>query len=295
MHKYLRAVGLAGLKERKDVQRLVTDAIVNSTSRRYTSYNDDELIAQFDKELAPGMGLSVCGIFDAEDNFSYDYYYPYLTGTQISSLEDVTVERHAEKESYAGVCDDMKIGVTLIFYLQNMISYVRVLNAGELPLIGTSLSISGLSVQGCIILPIAKNDADLQKVKKASNARRKLLDQAKNGDESAIDTLTMEDWDIYMNLREKMSDSDVFTLVDTYMMPYGVECDQYSVLGEIRECECVTNSITDEKVWKFVLCINDLYMDVCINDLDLVGEPAVGRRFKGVIWMQGSVIHPMLW
>ena len=249
----MRAVGFSGLSGRREIQKLVTDAIINSTSRKYTSYNDDELIAQFDKEYAPGMGISVCGVFDSEDNFSYDYYYPYLTGTQISSLEDITVERHAEKESYAGVCDDMKIGVSLIFYLQNMVSYIRVLNAGDLPLMGTSLSISGLSVQGSILLPIAKNDSDIQKVKKASKARRKLLDQAKNGDEAAIDTLTMEDWDIYMNLREKMSDSDVFSLVDTYLMPYGVECDQYSILGEIKECQNVKNELTGEKIWKFVL------------------------------------------
>ena len=194
----------------------------------------------------------------------------------------------------AGVCDDMKIGVTLIFYLQNMVCYIKVLNAGELPLSGTHLSIAGLSIQGSIILPIAKNDHDREKLKKNSSARMKLLDKAKNGDEEAIDTLTMEDWDIYMNLREKMSDSDVFTLVDTYLMPYGVECDQYSILGEILECEKVTNNVSGENIWKFVLNVNDLVMDVCINELDLLGEPAVGRRFKGVIWMQGMVLHPAL-
>lgn len=290
----MRAVGFASLTERKDLQKLVTEAILNSTNRKYTSYHDDEMIAQFDREYAPGIGVSVCGVFDKDENFSYDYYYPFMYGTQVSSMEDITVERHAEKESYAGVCDDMKIGVTLIFYLQNMVSYIKVLNASELPLSGTHLSIAGLSIQGSIILPIAKNDHDREKLKKNSSARMKLLDKAKNGDEEAIDTLTMEDWDIYMNLRDKMADSDVFSLVDTYMMPYGVECDQYSILGEIVECESVINEVTDEKVWKFVLNVNDLYMDMCINDLDLIGEPMVGRRFKGVIWMQGMVLHQAL-
>ena len=37
------------------------------------------------------------------------------------------------------------------------------------------------------------------------------------------------------------------------------------------------------------LCCNDLYFDVCINAADLIGEPQTGRRFKGVIWMQGQV------
>ena len=34
--------------------------------------------------------------------FTYDYFYPYLRGTGVSSYEDVSVERHADKESYAG-------------------------------------------------------------------------------------------------------------------------------------------------------------------------------------------------
>jgi hypothetical protein len=32
---------------------------------------------------------------------------------------------------------------------------------------------------------------------------------------------------------------------------------------------------------------NDLVYDVCINEKDLLGEPEIGRRFKGTIWMQG--------
>ena len=31
----------------------------------------------------------------------------------------------AEKEAYAGVCDEIKLGVTIIFYLQNIIPYKR--------------------------------------------------------------------------------------------------------------------------------------------------------------------------
>ena len=30
-------------------------------------------------------------------------------------------------------------------------------------------------------------------------------------------------------------------------------------------------------------------MTVAINQAHLLGEPAVGRRFKGQIWLQGSV------
>ena len=37
-----------------------------------------------------------------------------------------------------------------------------------------------------------------------------------------------------------------------------------------------------------ILC-NDVPLDVCINEKDLLGEPEVGRRFKGQIWLQGTM------
>lgn len=37
---------------------------------------------------------------------------------------------------------------------------------------------------------------------------------------------------------------------------------------------------------------NDMDLDICINEKDLLGEPDVGRRFKGVIWLQGNINFP---
>jgi len=71
-----------------------------------------------------------------------------------------------------------------------------------------------------------------------------------------------------------------------------VECDHYSVLGEIKDCRKVRNSMTKEECYIMTISANDLVFDVCINKEDLYGEPAVGRRFKGVIWMQGYINFP---
>ena len=37
---------------------------------------------------------------------------------------------------------------------------------------------------------------------------------------------------------------------------------------------------------------NELNFDICINKDDLYGEPEIGRRFKGVLWMQGFINFP---
>lgn len=114
MHKFMRAIGFSKLTDRREEQRLITDIIMNATQRSYTSNSKETILAEFCEDFAQDIGIAVCGEFDAEEKFTYDYFYPYLRGTGVSSYEDVSVERHADKESYAGVCDDIKVGVSLI-------------------------------------------------------------------------------------------------------------------------------------------------------------------------------------
>ncbi len=292
MHKYMRAIGFSNLKDRKELKQLLTDIVVSASERAYTSNSEDIILAEFSKDFAENIGVTVCGEFDEDDKFIYEYYYPYMRGSLISTEEDVSVERHASQESYAGVCDDIRVGVTLIFYLQNMIPYVKIQSSGKLPVRGTTLTLSGLSLSGTIMMPIIKNENDKKKVNRASINRGNLIAAARKGDEDAIESLTLEDMDTYTVISRKIHTEDVFTLVDTYLMPYGVECDQYSILGEIMECRLVKNKITGEDIYQMLINSNDLLLDICINKMDLLGEPQIGRRFKGVVWMQGFINFP---
>ncbi len=292
MHKYMRAIGFSGLSDRREEQRLITDIIINATHRSYTANSENTILAEFCEDFAQDIGIAVCGEFDEEEKFTYDYFYPYLRGTGVSSCEDVSVERHADKESYAGVCDDIKVGVSLIFYLQNIVPYVKAQTMNMLPVRGTSLTLSGLSISGNILLPIGKDENEIQRIQKDSLSRNQLIAAARRGDEDAIESLTLEDMDIYSTISKKILTEDVFSLVDTYFMPYGVECDQYSVMGEIMDFSLRVNRITREEIYVLRLSCNDLEFDICINKNDLYGEPQIGRRFKGVIWMQGYINYP---
>ena len=51
----------------------------------------------------------------------------------------------------------------------------------------------------------------------------------------------------------------------------------------------VKNRLTGEEIYIFKLNCNDIVFQMAINRKDLMGEPAVGRRFKGEIWMMGTV------
>jgi len=292
LHKYLRAIGFSELKTRKDFEQLTEYIIQNAESKTYVEKDSSYVLTEYRKSFGDNMGIIVNGEYDAENKFYFNYAFPYLNGDGITSEEDITIERHAEKESYAGVCDDIKVGVILIFYLQNCISYMRTEKAGLLPLKGTTLTLSALSCDGMIMMPIVKNENEKERIKKVSNNRNKLIAAARNGDEDAIESLTLEDMDTYTVISRKIHKEDVFSLVDSYFMPYGVESDKYSILGEILDVRTVMNSYTQEEVYQLTLDCNELIFDICINKKDLLGEPKEGRRFKGNIWLQGNVNFP---
>ena len=292
MHRFLRAVGFSQYTTRVKCRELYDYVIKNSDNKEYVAGDEDTVHTEYHKSFGENMGLTVDMEYDKDGNGNINYCFPYLYGHGVSSEEDVSVERHTDKESYAGVCDDIKVGVVLIFYLQNSIPYLRCLKDNLLPFRGTTLTLSALSCQGTIMMPIAKNDVDKARVKKLSSNRNRLIASARSGNEEAIESLTLEDMDTYTTISKKIHQEDVFTLVDTYFMPYGLECDLYSVLGEITSLQVVRNTYTDEEIYQMTITCNELSFDLGINKLDLLGEPQIGRRFKGTIWMQGHVNFP---
>lgn len=292
MHSYLRAIGFSEVKNKKELSRIIQHVREYPDAKKITEINEDINFAELSKEFYEGIGLCLVGDYDEENKFIMDYYYPYFMGKGITTNEEVVVEKHAEKESYAGICDEIKVGVSLIFYLQNTIDYLNEVRLGNLPKQNISTTLSGLSISGKVLFPIDKTEKQIESNREADTNRKHLIAAARQGDEEAIESLTLEDIDMYTLISRRIMHEDVFSLVDSYFMPYGIECDHYSILGEILDLELIQNKYTKEELYLLKLECNDLVFDICINEKDILGEPAVGRRFKGTVWMQGKINFP---
>ena len=277
------------MQDRRKLRKLINGIVVDSDRREYTTNEEDIIVAEFSKDFAENMGIAVCGEFDEEDKFSYEYYFPYLRPTNVTSTEEICVERHGCQESYVGICDETRVGVSLIFYVQNMIPYIKLKELTKHPLKNASLSLSALSLNGTILLPIYKNEMVTANIARDTQRRNILINAARNGDAEAMEALALKDMDIYTNISRKMLKEDIYSLVDTFFMPYGVECDHFAIMAEILEYELVRNRLTDEEIYRMTVNCNDMIFDLCINKQDLLGEPEVGRRFKGSIWVQGYI------
>lgn len=288
MHKFLRAIGFSDIRK-KDLEIIIDEIIEHPEVMKVTKDSEGNEFAELSRSFGNNIGFMIRGSYDEEDVFHMDYYYPYLMPDEVSTQEQIDIEKHAEKESYAGVCDEMRLGVTLIFYLQNVADFLSEhrTNIYVKNLYGAMLA--ALSVDGKIILPIQQKVLEKQSADNRKDKRNRLMAQAREGSEEAIESLTLEDMDTYSMLSKRIVREDVFSIVHSSFMPYGIESDQYSVLGEIIELEEIRNSLTNEKIYSIKVECNDIIFNIAINEKDLLGEPAVGRRFKGNIWMQGTV------
>ena len=289
MHQYLKAIGFDNINTRYDLKDLMEDVEAGFTHQTIVSYRPGEDFCELRREYGQCIGVSLCGELDDDDNFYPDYYFPYFEGSGISTYADIAIERKIEKEQYVGMCEDSKIGISLIFTLQNGIEYMRERQAGFTAGVTTSVTLSGLALSGMILLPVLKDERRLKSEQEASDNRKMLLNAARNGDQSAIETLTLDDIDIYSQVSRRLANEDVFSIVDTYFMPYGVECDLYSIMGEILAVRHRTNSATGVELYQMKLNVNEMQFDVCVPAEEVMGKPEIGRRFKGTIWLQGYI------
>ncbi len=289
MHEFLKAIGFSDLHSRKELKEIVSAVENDFSIEQRITLEENVDYCERKKEFGDNIGITVCGEINEDGKFEREYYYPYFEGTGVTSYADVILEKRMEKEMYAGVCEEMKVGVSLIFHLQNMVEYRREKRLGHIKKNSISVTLSALAESGTILFPIQKDELQEQRSQEDARNRMMLMSAAKSGDQQAIESLTLDDIDIYSQVSKRLITEDIFSIVDTYFMPYGVECDRYSIMGIILGIKEIHNSYTNEELYIFTLDVNELVFDVCVPKKSVMGEPEIRRRFKGNIWLQGRI------
>lgn len=289
MHSYLRAVGFSNVSNRSDFQKIVGIVMENPTEKYKVQIGNKSKLAEVKKDFMQDIGIGIVGEYDEKGFFYFGHYFPYCKGRYISATEDVCINKRVDTDAYTGMCDDLRLGVSLIFYLQNVSDFVSNGQLQEGMAKQARIFLSALSIEGKILLGLKQNEKQLRHSREDSAQRKRLIAQAKQGNQEAIDSLTIEDIDTYAMVSRRVRTEDIYSIVEHTFIPYGSESDNYTVIATILEWQEITNPYTGEILYAMVLNCNDLVFNLCINKTDLTGIPMVGARFKGNIWMQGFV------
>ena len=290
MHSFLRAIGFSDLHGRSDLDRLLGLVMAAPTSKRVIpGAAKGHFLTEISRDFSERAGVTIRGEYDEKGFFHLEHYFPYLRNERSGDYEDVVVNKRMDTDAYTGMCDDFRVGISLIFYLQNSLDYLEVKEDYEAYPDVSPVSLAALSTRGKILLPIAKDEEQERIVAERDKRHDELMRGAADGNEDAMNSLTLEDIDAYAMVSRRIRHETIYSIVESTFIPYGSESDNYTILGEIKDVEKHTNAATGETCTELALLVNDLALSVLINDKDLYGEPAIGRRFKGNVWLQGKV------
>lgn len=293
MHKFLRAIGFSEFTKKSQIEEFFAENLANKNLVSTYQTSDGRLCGQYNIEVLPGAGISVVGEQEGKDLSLINFYYPYSKGYDYTLIEECTIERHSDKESFAGIIDDYRMGMALIFYLTNGNIYSSLINSHKLQDIKIDkIFLSALSVSGRIILPIEKKP-----VKSNVNIVEDIEDFDDDDDDISESGVKAISIGIGIKLPKepagdqeaRLKNEDLYSIVETSFVPSGIESDKYQIVANILSVNKKTNVFTHEVVYDMRVDTMGLQFNVLINEKDLDGEPAPNRRFRGVVWLLGEV------
>lgn len=288
MHKYLRSIGFKGYTN-EQLDKLYYQAKEHPDRFSRSIDSEGNTYIEYRIAAAKGVGVAFRCRKTLGDRFRLEYYYPYVIGSGLSTKEKVEIIKESDRESYHGMCDELNLGVELIFFMQDMVPHNEGGKPGDGMMRFGGVRLAALATEGTVILPIKQTVKQSKRQREAGEKRRELLVAARDGDEEAMEELAREEMDLYVFAAKRAETEDILSIVESYFMPDGIESDKYSILGTITAMRVLQNDFTEEEIFVLTLNCNRVRFDVCINRTDLLGEPAVGRRLKAKIWMQGMI------
>lgn len=317
MNTYLRAIGFSKIEDTEELNEFFS----KNLEEKYLVANvtgGDRIIGQYNIGVTQNAGIAFIGEHPEREHVLCDYYFPYAMSHTPFAIDECLVRRYRDRDAYLGIVDDAPLGFSLVFYLTNPVLYNSFVKSGKEYYV-KNIYLAGLSIGGVIILPLEDEKSDTSSAEVLSdnydatneydNPDDVGLDEKKNNyinfnsDDIKQDMINhplndkefakrkMEQLDLLLdNLLVRSQKEDLFSIVHTTISPAdSLECDEYDIIGDIISCTQKVNVWTDEVIWDLKVKALDIIINVFINAEDLVGEPMVGRRFKGQIWLQGEI------
>ena len=109
MQDYLRSIGFSKVKTKEELNRLLNFTEDEPEIDFITDDGIKPVLGEKSKYFAKRMGITVRGEYDSEGRFCRDHYFPFFEGESVTMSEEISMEKHSDKDSYAGICDNPNV------------------------------------------------------------------------------------------------------------------------------------------------------------------------------------------
>ncbi|OOB78759.1 MAG: hypothetical protein ATN33_03640 [Epulopiscium sp. Nele67-Bin001] len=285
----INAIGFSDITEQEHLNKLVESIMQSPTHQNIARDRNKIQIAEYRKKVAPHTYVMVR--VSVEDDIrstrvNVEECEAYVEATLEAEFEEIEVEC-VDDTLYYVICEEKNTAMQIIFWMQNLVEYLNATDKGR-PIIGAS--ILGIALEGTIILPILKDEEELEFEIYERDKLREIVDRIKEGDEEAQAQLEEEEKELDEQLMERLKEEDFLSIMSGYFIPLTYDESMYAILGDITDIKERKNQDTGEEMYVFNLDINSMNLEVVINKKTLIGMPTVGMRFLGSCWLQGQIL-----
>ena len=191
MHSFLKSIGFGSIRNRNDEEKLIRLVIENASERQVFQVSEERSFVELYMEVSEETGIIVRGEQDGDEVLHVSHYVPIHRGQTVTTEETVFINKRVDTDAFTGMCDDYRIGISLIFYVQNVVDMLKY-PISKKENRKCPIFLSALATEGKILLPIEKTKKEEEKVKKDLKNRSALIAEAKQGNQEAMQSLTFD-------------------------------------------------------------------------------------------------------
>ncbi len=266
------------------IDRFIKEIVVERETIKEWSSSSYNKIVDIKRAYTESICLLVRAVIKEEKVLDVRLFMPVaLKGAFIKS-ENVDVSYSSENISAFAFTESEGGGIPVNFLLSNAEDYEdAIIHKSKV----RGVYLSAFSNEGMIVLPI-EDDVffDESGEENAKTVSNHFMESAGMRDISMSEEEYYEEMSF---IRDLLKTEDVLSVLEVYLFPVENIDAMYSLLGIIEDVKKETIRDSDGFIYCLRLRTMGLKLDLLINEKDLLGEPKVGMRFKGNVWLQGRI------
>ncbi len=266
--------------EYADDKKLIDDFITGLIAERevlkeWSNYKFNDIV-DIKRRYTEDVSILVRSTLNEENALDVRLFIVTAESGQFNRSEEVRVSYNPDNIVAVAYTESEKEGTPINFVVSNVEDYEEAIKSSSKV---SGVYLSGFAGDGMIVLPIDEEESEV-----GIGSGEDMINKVLGGDMTDEDFLN----DMTM-IKELLKTEDVLSVLEVYFFPIQDFDTMYSTLGIILEVDKARIRDSEGFLYKLKIKTMGLLIDVFINEKVLLGEPSVGMRFKGNIWLQGKI------
>ncbi len=290
MIDFLRLVGIEHDEKVDNIDELLESIVKEKEKVKKWLSSDNKKVIDIEKRCSKDISLLTRSLITEDGKLDIVLFTPLASGYHLTKCENTKVSYNKNNIAAFGFTESENSRTPVSFIVSNVEDYQKAKKTNAK--VG-GVYLTAYSIEATVILPIENQEGDQEVDENEeynSDFIQNIVEKIEmDNDEEVLEMLEKELDEEMKVMRERLKSEDILSVLEVYFLPIEDFESMYSLLGIITEVEKQKLISSRGYIYRITVSSMSLSIDVYINERDLLGEPRVGMRFKGNVWVHGKI------